>query len=158
MFLNYPNNPTTAVAEKSFFTEVVEFAKKNNVLICHDAAYTEIAFDGYIPPSFLEVDGAMDVCLEFHSLSKTFSMTGWRIGFAAGNQKAVAGLGKIKTNIDSGAFQAVQVAGIKALDNYELGLEDRKKVYQDRINLFCKGLDEAGIRYHNPKSNFLCVV
>ena len=154
MFLNYPNNPTTAVADKGFFKEVVEFATKNNILVCHDAAYTEIAFDGYVPPSFLEVDGAMDVCLEFHSLSKTFSMTGWRIAFAAGNSRAVAGLGKIKTNIDSGAFQAVQVAGIEALNNYELGLEDRKRVYQDRIELFCKGLDEAGLDYNKPKATF----
>ena len=154
MFLNYPNNPTTAVADKGFFKDVIEFASKNNILVCHDAAYTEIAFDGYVPPSFLEVDGAMDVCLEFHSLSKTFSMTGWRIAFAAGNSRAVAGLGKIKTNIDSGAFQAVQVAGIEALNNYELGLEERKKVYEERINLFCNGLDEAGLDYSKPKATF----
>ena len=154
MFLNYPNNPTTSVADKGFFKDVVEFASRNNILVCHDAAYTEIAFDGCVPPSFLEVDGAMDVCLEFHSLSKTFSMTGWRIAFAAGNSKAVAGLGKIKTNIDSGVFQAVQVAGIDALNNYEIGLEDRKKVYQERIELFCKGLDEAGLDYDKPKATF----
>lgn len=154
IFLNYPNNPTTAVADKGFFEEVVDFAFRNNILVCHDAAYTEIAFDGYVPPSFLEVDGAMDVGIEFHSLSKTFSMTGWRIAFAAGNSRAVAGLGKIKTNIDSGVFQAVQVAGIEALNNYELGLEDRKKVYQDRINIFCKCLDEAGLDYTRPKATF----
>ena len=97
----------------------------------------------------------MDVGLEFHSLSKTFSMTGWRIAFAAGNSRAVAGLGKIKTNIDSGAFQAVQVAGIEAMKNFEIGLEDRKKVYQDRINLFCKCLDEAGLDYTKPKATFI---
>lgn len=154
MFLNYPNNPTTAAADKGFFKAVVEFASKNNVLVCHDAAYTEIAFDGYVPPSFLEVEGAMDVCLEFHSLSKTFSMTGWRIAFAAGNSKAISGLGKIKTNIDSGVFQAVQVAGIEALNNYEKGLEDRKRVYKERIDLFCKGLDEAGLDYDKPKATF----
>jgi len=154
MFLNYPNNPTTAVADKGFFKEVVEFASRNNILVCHDAAYTEIAFDGCVPPSFLEVDGAMDVCLEFHSLSKTFSMTGWRIAFAAGNSRAVGGLGKIKTNIDSGAFQAVQIAGITALNDYELGLEDRKSVYQKRIELFCKGLDEAGLDYSKPEATF----
>ncbi|MGI9553976.1 MAG: aminotransferase class I/II-fold pyridoxal phosphate-dependent enzyme, partial [Thermodesulfobacteriota bacterium] len=137
-----------------FFKEVVEFASKNDILVCHDAAYTEIAFDGYVPPSFLEVDGAMDVCLEFHSLSKTFSMTGWRIAFAAGNSRAVGGLGKIKTNIDSGAFKAVQVAGIEALNNYELGLEDRKNVYQERIDLFCKALDDIGLDYSKPKATF----
>lgn len=133
---------------------MIEFASKNNILVCHDAAYTEIAFDGYVPPSFLEVDGAMDVCLEFHSLSKTFSMTGWRIAFAAGNNKAVSGLGKIKTNIDSGVFQAVQVAGIEALNNYEIGLEDRKNIYKERIDLFCKGLDDAGLNYSKPKATF----
>jgi LL-diaminopimelate aminotransferase len=90
MFINYPNNPTTATADVGFFKEVIDFASKNNILVCHDAAYTEIAFDGYVPPSFLEVEGAMDVGLEFHSLSKTFSMTGWRIAFAAGNSRAVA--------------------------------------------------------------------
>ena len=154
MFLNYPNNPTTAVAGKEFFKEVVEFASRNEILVCHDAAYTEIAFDGCVPPSFLEVDGAKDVCLEFHSLSKTFSMTGWRVAFAAGNSRAVSGLGKIKTNIDSGIFQAVQIAGIEALNNYKLGLENRKRVYQERIELFCKGLDEAGLGYNKPKATF----
>lgn len=154
MFLNYPNNPTTAVAGKGFFKEVVDFASKNNILVCHDAAYTEIAFDGYVPPSFLEVDGSRDVCIEFHSLSKTFSMTGWRIAFAAGNKRAISGLGKVKTNIDSGAFQAIQIAGIEALKNYKIGLEDRKKVYKERIDLFCKGLDEAGIAYDKPRATF----
>ncbi len=154
MFLNYPNNPTTAVVDKGFLKDVIGFASKNNILVFHDAAYTEIAFDGYVPPSFLEVEGAMDVCLEFHSLSKTFSMTGWRIAFAVGNGKAVSGLGKIKTNIDSGVFQAVQVAGIEALKNYELGLEDRKRVYQERIDLFCNGLRDAGLRYDKPKATF----
>lgn len=154
MFLNYPNNPTTAVAGKDFFKEVVDFASKNNILVCHDAAYTEIAFDGYVPPSFLEVDGSRDVCIEFHSLSKTFSMTGWRIAFAAGNKKAISGLGKVKTNIDSGAFQAIQIAGIEALKNYKIGLEDRKQVYKERIDLFCRGLDEAGIAYNKPRATF----
>lgn len=154
MFLNYPNNPTTAVADKGFFKDVIELAKNNNFIVCHDAAYTEIAFDGLNPISFLEVEGAMDVGVEFHSLSKTFSMTGWRIGFAAGNSKVVGGLGKVKTNIDSGAFQAVQEAGINALENYSVGLEDRKKIYKERIDLFCNSLDEAGISYTKPKATF----
>ncbi len=154
MFLNYPNNPTTVLADRSFFTEVVDFAKKNNVLICHDAAYTEIAFYGKNPLSFLEIPGAMDVGMEFHSLSKTFSMTGWRIAFAAGNRRAVAGLGKIKTNIDSGVFQAVQEAGITALENSSLGLERRKDVYRERIEIFCRGLEKAGISYTKPEATF----
>lgn len=154
MFLNYPNNPTTALANKGFFKEVIDLAKRKNILICHDAAYTEIAFDGCKPLSFLEVEGAMDVGVEFQSLSKTFSMTGWRIGFAAGNKQAIAGIGKVKTNIDSGAFQAVQVAAIEALENYELGLEERVAMYKERIDLFCKSLDEAGIKYHKPEATF----
>lgn len=154
MFLNYPNNPTTAIANKGFFKEVIDIAKSKNILICHDAAYTEIAFNGCKPISFLEIEGAMDVGIEFQSLSKTFSMTGWRIGFAAGNKKAIAGLGKIKTNIDSGAFQAVQIAAIEALNNYELGLEQRVSVYKERIDLFCKSLDEAGIKYFKPEATF----
>ncbi|MCH7519672.1 MAG: LL-diaminopimelate aminotransferase [Candidatus Dadabacteria bacterium] len=154
IFLNYPNNPTTAVAEEGFFKDVVDFASKNNILICHDAAYTEIAFDGYSPLSFLQADGAKDVGIEFHSLSKTFNMTGWRIAFAVGNKKAIAGIGKIKTNIDSGAFQAIQYAGIVALQNYKSGLQDRIQIFQERRDIFCKGLDEAGLKYHFPKATF----
>lgn len=154
IFLNYPNNPTTAVAEEGFFKDVVDFASKNNILICHDAAYTEIAFDGYSPLSFLQADGAKDVGIEFHSLSKTFNMTGWRIAFAVGNKKAIAGIGKIKTNIDSGAFQAIQYAGIVALQNYKSGLQDRIQIFQERRDIFCKGLDEAGFKYHFPKATF----
>jgi len=100
------------------------------------------------------MEGATEVGIEFHSLSKTFNMTGWRIGFAAGNKNAIAGLGKIKTNIDSGAFQGIQYAGIEALKNYTLGLGDRKKVYEERRNIFCKGLDEVGLRYYPPKATF----
>ena len=154
IFLNYPNNPTTAVAEEGFFKDVVDFASKNNILICHDAAYTEIAFDGYSPLSFLQADGAKDVGIEFHSLSKTFNMTGWRIAFAVGNKKAIAGIGEIKTNIDSGAFQAIQYAGIVALQNYKSGLQDRIQIFQERRDIFCKGLDETGFKYHFPKATF----
>ncbi len=154
LFLNYPNNPTTAVADGGFFKDLVNFAAKNNILVCHDAAYTEIAYDGYNPPSFLQTDGAKDVGIEFHSLSKTFNMTGWRIAFAVGNKKAIAGIGKVKTNIDSGAFQAVQYAGIVALQNYKQGLQDRIKIFQERRDIFCKGLDEAGLSYYPPKATF----
>ena len=154
MFLNYPNNPTTVLANEGFFREVVDFARENEILICHDAAYTEIAFYGKNPLSFLEIPGAMDVGIEFHSLSKTFSMTGWRLAFAAGNERAIAGLGKIKTNIDSGVFQAVQEAGITALRNSSVGLEERKEVYRERLEIFCRGLEEAGISYTQPDATF----
>jgi LL-diaminopimelate aminotransferase len=154
MFINYPNNPTSAVAERGFFREVVDFALKYGIIVCHDAAYTEVAFDGFNPPSFLEVDGAKEVGMEFHSLSKTFNMTGWRIGFASGNQKAISGLGKVKTNIDSGVFQAIQIAGIEGLKSYPLGMAERRKIYEDRRNVFCRGLDEVGIKYYPPKATF----
>lgn len=154
LFINYPNNPTTAVADEDFFKRVVEFAEKNQIIVCHDAAYTEIAFDGYTPPSFMQIDGAREVGIEFHSLSKTFSMTGWRIGFAVGNKKAIGGLGKVKTNIDSGVFQAVQIAGIEALNNYTLGLQQRVDIYKERRDIFCRGLDEIGIKYFHPKATF----
>jgi len=112
MFLNYPNNPTAAPATAEFFRSVVDFAKQHNIMICHDFAYSEMAFDGYLPPSFLSIPGAKEVGIEFHSLSKTYNMTGWRIGWAAGNAEIIGGLGRIKSNIDSGIFEAIQVAGI----------------------------------------------
>jgi LL-diaminopimelate aminotransferase len=154
MFINYPNNPTSAVGDVGFFREIVDFASKYGIIVCHDAAYTEVAFDGFNPPSFLEIDGAKEVGIEFHSLSKTFNMTGWRIGFATGNKKAISGLGKVKTNIDSGVFQAIQFAGIEGLKNYSLGMAERRKIYEERRNLFCRGLDEAGIKYYPPKATF----
>ena len=119
LFINYPNNPTSAIAERPFFEEVVAFARRYGIIVCHDAAYSELAFDGYRPLSFFEVEGAKEVGIEFHSLSKTFNMTGWRIGFAVGNPEIVSGLGRVKTNIDSGLFQAIQEAGIEALNHFD---------------------------------------
>ncbi len=154
MFINYPNNPTSATADKDFFRRVVEFAKTNEVIVCHDAAYTEMAFDGYRPPSFLEVEGARDVGIEFHSLSKTYNMTGWRIGFAVGNREGVAGLGAIKTNIDSGAFQAVQWAAMKALTGPQDCVEEMRRIYQDRRDVMVAGLEQAGFEVNKPKATF----
>ncbi len=154
MFINYPNNPTAAVAERPFFEEVVEFATKYEIIICHDAAYSEIAFDGYRPMSLMEVNGARDVAIEFHSLSKTFNMTGWRIGFAVGNREVVGGLGRIKTNIDSGAFQAVQLAGIEALNGYGTETDEIISIYTARRNLLVKGLRAAGLEVESPKATF----
>ena len=154
MFINYPNNPTAAVAERPFFDEVVEFATKYEIIICHDAAYSEIAFDGYRPMSLMEVDGARDVAIEFHSLSKTFNMTGWRIAFAVGNREVVGGLGRIKTNIDSGAFQAVQIAGIEALNGYGTEMEEIMGIYTARRNLLVKALRSAGLEVESPKATF----
>jgi LL-diaminopimelate aminotransferase len=154
MYLNYPNNPTAATADEAFFEEVVAFARRYEILVCHDAAYTEIAFDGYEAPSFLQVKGAKDVGIEFHSLSKTYNMTGWRIGFCVGNEDAVAGLGKVKTNIDSGVFQAVQHAGVEAL--LRNGEIPRKlsEIYQKRRDQVVEGLRSCGLNPFVPRATF----
>ncbi|EFK11904.1 LL-diaminopimelate aminotransferase [delta proteobacterium NaphS2] len=154
MFINYPNNPTSATADCDFFRRVVTFAQKHNILVCHDAAYTEMAFDGYRPPSFLEVDGAKEVGMEFHSLSKTYNMTGWRIGFAVGNPEGVAGLGAIKSNIDSGVFQAVQKAGIEAIRGDQTCVTEMHRIYAARRDLMVQGLREAGFELDAPKATF----
>ncbi|MEW6410579.1 MAG: LL-diaminopimelate aminotransferase [Nitrospirota bacterium] len=154
MFINYPNNPTSAVAERPFFEEVIEFALKNNIIVCHDAAYSEIYFDGYKPISFLSVPGAMEVGIEFHSLSKTYNMTGWRIGFAVGNEKIISGLGRIKTNLDSGIFQAIQEAGIEALNTEEGVLREIRDTYQRRRDVLISGLTQAGLKTTLSKATF----
>jgi LL-diaminopimelate aminotransferase len=154
MFLNYPNNPTSAVADHGFFEKVVRFAETHNILVCHDAAYTEMAFDGYRPPSFLEVDGAKDVGIEFHSLSKTYNMTGWRIGYAVGNQALIEGLGAIKSNIDSGVFRAIQIAAVKALTHDQSCVKDMVEVYTRRRDLMVNSLKEIGFEVESPKATF----
>ncbi len=154
MYLNYPNNPTAAVASPAFFTGVVEFARRFNLLVCHDAMYSELHFDGYEPPSFLATDGAKDVGVEFHSLSKTYSMTGWRLGFCVGNRDAVAGLGKIKTNVDSGVFQAVQEAGIAALTGPQDVAEQYRRTYQERRDIAVAGLRKLSWEVDVPKGAF----
>jgi LL-diaminopimelate aminotransferase len=154
MFLNYPNNPTSATADKGFYEEVVEFAKKNNIIVVSDNAYSEMTFDGYRAPSFLSVEGAIDVGVEFHSLSKTYNMTGWRIGFAVGNKEVLSGIGKIKTNIDSGAFEAVQRAGITAMKGPQDCIEHMKKIYIERRDALIKGLKSLNIKVTPPKATF----
>ncbi len=154
MFIGYPNNPTSAIAEADFYKKVVELAKKYDFIVASDNAYSEICYDGYKPISFLEVDGAKDVGIEFHSLSKTFNMTGWRIGFAVGNRDVINGLGKIKTNIDSGIFQAVQVAGIYALNNSETLNEPIRKIFQERKDKMAQALRKGGFEFDEPKATF----
>lgn len=157
MFLNYPNNPTAAVADKAFFARVVEFARRHNIIVCHDAAYSEIAFDGYRPPSFLEVDGARDVGVEFHSFSKTYSMTGWRIGFVSGNSEIINHLREVKSNIDSGVFQAVQLAAVAALEgDTPSRLEALIRLYKERRDVLVDGLNSLGWQAERPKASF-CV-
>jgi LL-diaminopimelate aminotransferase len=154
MFLNYPNNPTSACATADFFRKVVALASQYGFAVCHDAPYSEIYYDGKSQPSFLQTKGAKEVGMEFHSLSKTYNMTGWRIGFAVGNADLIHGLGKIKENIDSGVFQAVQEAGIAALTGDQTCVEQMRKVYQGRRDLLLKGLDKIGWHYTNPEATF----
>ena len=154
MYLNYPNNPTAATADEAFFEKVVAFARRHEILVCHDAAYTEIAFDGYSAPSFLQVRGAKDVGIEFHSLSKTYNMTGWRIGFCVGNRDGVAGLGKVKTNIDSGVFQAVQHAGAEALLRNDEIPRKLSGIYQKRRDRMIEGLRSCGLKPFVPRATF----
>lgn len=154
MFINYPNNPTGAVAGKDFFEKVVAFAKEYNVMICHDAAYTEMGLNGYRPMSFLEVDGAKEVGIEFHSLSKTYNMTGWRLGFAVGNPEMLSGLGQIKSNIDSGVFNAVQQAGITAIEGDQSCVDQMHKLYEERMKVLVEGLRKAGLNPDEPKASF----
>ncbi len=154
MFLNYPNNPTSAIAPKDFFLNAIKVATENNIIICHDAAYSEIYYDDVIPFSFLELDGAKEIGMEFHSLSKTYNMTGWRIGFAVGNKDVIGGLGKIKTNLDSGVFQAIQEAAITALATPDSILTDIRKIYQQRRDILYEGLCKVGIACKKPSATF----
>ncbi len=156
MFLNYPNNPTGAVSTREFFQEVVEFARKNDIIVCHDGAYMDIAFEGYKPISFLEVPGAREVGIEFGSLSKPFNMTGWRVGYAVGSADVLEGLYRYKTNIDSGNFKAVQYAGVEALDNpaAQEHISRMQQTYQKRRDVVVKALQEAGWPYVKPQASF----
>ena len=154
MFINYPNNPTGAVADYDFFAKVVEFAARHNIIVCHDSAYTELAYDDCKPMSFLEVPGAKEVGIEFHSLSKTYNMTGWRIGFAIGNAKIVQGLGKVKTNIDSGAFQAIQEAAITALSSDQQCVREMCEIYRKRRDMMVAFLKKAGFTLTAPQATF----
>lgn len=154
LFLNYPNNPTSAIANYDFFKEAVVFAHKNNLVICHDAAYLEIAYDNYQAPSILEVNGAKDVAIEFHSLSKTYNMTGWRLGFAAGNKEALSALGKFKANIDSSATAFVQQAGAIALTGKQSCVRETCETFQKRRDILVKALNNAGWNVKAPTATF----
>ena len=154
LFFNYPNNPTAAVADIDFFSQMADFCREHHVMAVHDAAYTEMAYDGYRPPSFLQVPGAKEIGIEFHSLSKTYNMTGWRLGFAVGQADAIAGLGKIKSNIDSGAFNAIQYAGIAALDSDQSAVEKNCRILQERRDILISGLKKLGYAAEAPKATF----
>jgi LL-diaminopimelate aminotransferase len=154
MHINYPNNPTGAVCDKAFYEKVVAFAKELDIIVCSDAAYTEMCYDGCTPPSFLEARGAKEVGIEFHSLSKTFNMTGWRVGMAVGNAKVLEGLAKVKSNIDSGIFTAIQVASIEALKHAQ-GVKDKlNRMYAERRDVLIDGLNKAGWKISKPLATF----
>lgn len=154
MFINYPNNPTGAHADDEFYEKTLSIATNHDILLCHDAAYSEIAYDGYQPRSILEFDKEKKYSVEFHSLSKTYCMTGWRIGFAVGNRDAIANLGKLKTNIDSGVFQAIQYAAIEALTGDQTFVETIRKIFQKRRDLVVEGLASVGIKVPTPRATF----
>lgn len=153
IFLNYPNNPTGAVAGFDFFRELVDLAREYGIMVMHDNPYSEIYFDGR-PPSILQVPGAKDVAVEFHSLSKTYNMTGWRIGMVSGSSRIIEGIGKVKSNIDSGNFGAVQDAGIAALRSPPEIVDGLRSVYRERIEILYSALCDIGLELSKPKATF----
>ncbi len=154
MFLNYPNNPTGAVADLEFFKKAVDFCKKYDILLCSDMAYSEMTYDGYKAPSVLQVEGGKDVAIEFYSHSKSYNMTGWRVGFVCGNADAVKALGTIKNNIDSGTFKAIQQAATAAFNVDKKYIEDLNKMYQERRDAAEKGFGELGWKLKPSKATF----
>ena len=154
LYVNYPNNPTGAVASREYLEKCVEFCKKNHILLVSDLAYSEMGYDGYRPTSVLEILGAKEVTIEFHSLSKTYNMTGWRIGMAVGNSEAVQALATIKSNLDSGAFKAVQFAAIEALSASQDCVMENNKVFAERRNVLYDGLTSLGFQLPKPQATF----
>jgi LL-diaminopimelate aminotransferase len=154
LWLNYPNNPTGAVADIDFFQKAVHFALDNNLAICHDAPYTEVTFDGYRPPSLMQIPEAREVGIEFHSLSKTYDMTGWRIGMAVGNTKMIDALFRFKSNLDSGIPQAIQQAAIEALTGPQDSIKEHSAIYQRRRDRLVKALNDIGLKARLPKASF----
>ncbi len=154
MWLNYPNNPTGAIADLDFFERAVHFAQQYDLAICHDAPYTEVAFDGYKPPSFMQTAGAKKIGVEFHSLSKTYHMTGWRIGMVVGNAGMVEALFQVKSNLDSGIPQAIQQAAINALRGSQENIAAHNAIFQRRRDKLMEVLDEIGLKARIPKATF----
>ena len=153
LWINYPNNPTAAVADLNFFNQVVNFAKQYDLVVCHDGPYTEVAFDGYQPVSFMQAEGAKEVGVEFHSLSKSYNMTGWRIGMAVGNARMINALMRLKSNLDSGIPQAIQYAAIEALTGPQDSIQEHNAVYQRRRDLIIEVLNSIGLKAKPPKAS-----
>ncbi|MCX7989482.1 MAG: LL-diaminopimelate aminotransferase [Aquificaceae bacterium] len=154
MWVNYPNNPTSATAGEAFYRELVDWARENRIIIASDLAYSEIYFGEKKPMSILQVEGAKEVAIEFHSLSKTYNMTGWRLGMAVGNRDLVAGLGKVKTNVDSGQFQAIQEAGITALNLPEVEVDKIRNTYRERREAMVRALEKSGLEVFSSEATF----
>ncbi|MEA2486897.1 MAG: LL-diaminopimelate aminotransferase, partial [Actinomycetota bacterium] len=153
LWLNYPSNPTAACADLAFFESAVDFCREHDLLLAHDAAYTEITFDGFVAPSALQAPGALDCAIEFGSLSKTYNMTGWRVGWVAGAAPAIEAIKRLKTNIDSGIFDALQRAGIAALEGPQEPLAEFVERYRHRRDLLCDGLKSLGIIVEPPRGS-----
>ena len=152
LFLNYPNNPTAAVAPEAYYREAIAFCREHDIILVQDHAYSEIAFDGYRPPSILEFEGAREVAVEFHSLSKTYNMTGWRLAWAAGNAKVIAALSRVKSFMDTGAFLGVQAAGVAALESWESWVPGNVAVFQQRRDKAVAALRRAGFQVEVPRA------
>ncbi|MFN2271704.1 MAG: aminotransferase class I/II-fold pyridoxal phosphate-dependent enzyme, partial [Anaerolineae bacterium] len=152
MWLNYPNNPTGAVAGLDFFARAVGFAREHDILLCHDAPYCDVTYGGYVAPSLLQVPGAMDVAIEFNSLSKTANMAGWRIGMAVGNAEALSALAQVKSNVDSGIFHPLQEAAVRALAADPEWLAARNATYEERVNVILEALAEVGMEAVRPRA------
>jgi LL-diaminopimelate aminotransferase len=153
LWLNYPNNPTAAVAEAGFFKQAVAFAHKYGLAVCHDGPYSEVAFDGYRPVSFMQIPGAKEVGIEFHSLSKSYNMTGWRIGMAVGNAQMIDALMRLKSNLDSGIPQAIQLAAIAALNGPQDCIDEHNRIYQQRRDLMLETLRYIGLEARPPRAS-----
>ncbi|MFC1992513.1 LL-diaminopimelate aminotransferase [Chloroflexota bacterium] len=153
IWINYPNNPTAAVADLDFFNKVAEFARRHDLVVCHDAPYSEVAFDGYRPASFMQANGAREVGIEFHSMSKSYNMTGWRIGMAVGNAEMIKALMIIKSNLDSGIPQAIQRAAIGALAGSQDCIQEHNAIYQKRRDLIVDTLNRIGLEARRPKAS-----
>ena len=153
IWLNYPNNPTGAIADAGYFAKVVEFAKAHDIAVMHDASYSEVAFDGYRPISFLETPGAIDVGVEFHSLSKSYNMTGWRLGMAVGNEDIISALMVIKSNLDSGVPNAIQYMGMEAMELSQNAIDERNAIYEHRRDRVVQTLRDIGLDAIPPKAS-----
>ncbi len=152
LYLNYPNNPTAAIAPRAYLEEAVRFCTENSILLAYDNAYSEFAFEGYRPPSIFEIDGAMDIAVEFHSFSKTYNMTGWRLGWAAGNAGAIAALSRVKSFVDTGQFMAVQAAGVAALSTYDAWVPANIAAFRERRDALSASLTAQGFDVTVPEA------